>query len=152
MVNLSSFISIPLFCQVTLTKTKKVLDPSTVSSTRELKDNRKKNASNVLFLSFSSNITLLLKLYTENRGENKLKKTCNERTARTKSTLPLFQHKRKANFNTRNSKHWEGWPFAGKNGQTSEQICCSKGALQTNTSLASPLSQDTFSYEHTINL
>lgn len=53
MVNVSSFISTPLLCQVTLTKKEKVLDPSpTVSSTRELGDNRQKMQAMFYFFLF----------------------------------------------------------------------------------------------------
>lgn len=75
MVNLSSFISIPLFCQVTLTKTKKVLDPSTVSSTRELKDNRKKKCKQCfIFVFFLQHHTIAEIVYRKQRREQTQKK------------------------------------------------------------------------------
>lgn len=149
MVHLSSFISIPQFCQVTLKKKEKVLDPSsTVSSTRELNDNRQKMHEMFYFCLFPPTSHYGWNCIQETEERTNSKKTCNEDIARTKSTLGLFQPKRKTNFNTRKSKHWEGWPFAGKKGQTSEQICWSKGALQTNTSFW----QTSSPYEHKINL
>lgn len=47
------------------------------------------------FFSFPSNITLLLKSYTKTRGEDKLKKTCNKKTTRAKSTLGFISTQKK---------------------------------------------------------
>lgn len=150
MVHLRSLISIPLLRQVTLTKKEKVLDPpSTVNSTRELNDKRQKIQAMLYFCLFPPTSHYCWNVIQ--KTENKLKKTCNEKTARTKSTFGLFQPKRKTNFYAWKSKHWEGWPFAKMVRHLNKSAGARELSRQTLLQKTSSLLQDTFPNKHTIN-
>lgn len=149
MVNLSSFISIPLSFQVTLTKKEKVLDPpSTVNSTREWQET--KSASNIIFVFFLQHHTITEILYRKQWREQILKNPWNEKIARAKSTLGLFQPKRKTNFYTWKSKHWEGWPSAKMVRHLNKSAGARELSRQTLLQKTPSLLQDAFPYKHTI--